>query len=399
MKRPTILQIVPELDTGGAELSAVEIAGAIVRAGGRAIVLTQGGRLADRVTEAGGELVDFPAATKNPARIWLNGNAIANIVTREGVDLIHARSRAPAWSARFAARATRKPFVTTYHGAYGEKNAMKRVYNRVMADGDIVIANSKYTRDLMRSRYDTPEGRIRVIYRGVDGDDFDAAAIPAERTEALRRTWGVGADARVILQAARLTEWKGQSVLIAATKLLHQLGRLGDAVVVLAGDAQGRDGYETQIRQEIAGAGLGGRVLLVGHVADMPAAYSAAHLAIVASTQPEAFGRVGTESQIMGCPVIATAIGAPPETVLATPAVPEDQRTGWLVPPGDAVALSEAISDALALTPEERTSLGQRARAHVLGSFTLDAMKRQTLAVYDELLGTHMAQTFDAAHR
>ncbi len=370
-----------------------------MRAGGRAIVLTQGGRLADRVTEAGGELVDFPAATKNPARIWLNGNAIANIVTREGVDLIHARSRAPAWSARFAARATRKPFVTTYHGAYGEKNAMKRVYNRVMADGDIVIANSKYTRDLMRSRYDTPEGRIRVIYRGVDGDDFDAAAIPAERTEALRRTWGVGADARVILQAARLTEWKGQSVLIAATKLLHQLGRLGDAVVVLAGDAQGRDGYETQIRQEIAGAGLGGRVLLVGHVADMPAAYSAAHLAIVASTQPEAFGRVGTESQIMGCPVIATAIGAPPETVLATPAVPEDQRTGWLVPPGDAVALSEAISDALALTPEERTSLGQRARAHVLGSFTLDAMKRQTLAVYDELLGTHMAQTFDAAHR
>lgn len=399
MKRPTILQIVPELDTGGAELSAVEIAGAIVRAGGRAIVLTQGGRLADRVTEAGGELVDFPAATKNPARIWLNGNAIANIVTREGVDLIHARSRAPAWSARFAARATRKPFVTTYHGAYGEKNAMKRVYNRVMADGDIVIANSKYTRDLMRSRYDTPEGRIRVIYRGVDGDDFDAAAIPAERTEALRRAWGVGADARVILQAARLTEWKGQSVLIAATKLLHQLGRLGDAVVVLAGDAQGRDGYETQLRQEIAGAGLGGRVLLVGHVADMPAAYSAAHLAIVASTQPEAFGRVGTESQIMGCPVIATAIGAPPETVLATPAVPEDQRTGWLVPPGDAVALSEAISDALALTPEERTSLGQRARAHVLGSFTLDAMKRQTLAVYDELLGTHMAQTFDAAHR
>lgn len=399
MKRPTILQIVPELDTGGAELSAVEIAGAIVRAGGRAIVLTQGGRLADRVTEAGGELVDFPAATKNPARIWLNGNAIANIVTREGVDLIHARSRAPAWSARFAARATRKPFVTTYHGAYGEKNAMKRVYNRVMADGDIVIANSKYTRDLMRSRYDTPEGRIRVIYRGVDGDDFDAAAIPAERTEALRRAWGVGADARVILQAARLTEWKGQSVLIAATKLLHQLGRLGNAVVVLAGDAQGRDGYETQLRQEIAGAGLGGRVLLVGHVADMPAAYSAAHLAIVASTQPEAFGRVGTESQIMGCPVIATAIGAPPETVLATPAVPEDQRTGWLVPPGDAVALSEAISDALALTPEERTSLGQRARAHVLGSFTLDAMKRQTLAVYDELLGTHLAQTFDAAHR
>lgn len=394
LKRPTILQIVPELDTGGAELSAVEIAGAVVRAGGRALVLTEGGRLAGRVTEAGGELVDFPAATKNPAKIWRNGRAIARLVRSEGVDLIHARSRAPAWSAKFAARVTGKPFVTTYHGAYNEPNALKRAYNRVMADGDLVIANSKYTRDLVRARYRTPDERLRVIYRGVDGDDFHADAVSQERVADLRRAWGVTGRARIILQAARLTAWKGQSVLIAAARHLQQQGRLGDAVVVLAGHAQGRDDYRSRLEGEIADAGLQGRVLLVGHVADMPAAYAAAHLAVVASTEPEAFGRVGTESQIMGCPVIATNIGAPPETVLATPMVTADERTGWLVPPGDDAALADAIAAAMALTADERASLGARARAHVLRSFTLEQMRQQTLAVYDELLGTHLEDAF-----
>lgn len=394
MKRPTILQIVPELDTGGAELSAVEIAGAVVKAGGRAIVLTEGGRLAERVTEAGGELVQFPAATKNPWRIWRNAAAIVRIIEREGVDLVHARSRAPAWSAKLAARRTGKPFVTTYHGAYGERGRLKKAYNRVMADGDIVIANSKYTRDLVRSRYGTPEDRMRVVYRGVDGDDFDPSAIAPERVEALRRAWGLDAQARVILQAARLTSWKGQSVLIEAARVLKARGALGNAVVVLAGDAQGRDGYKTQLEYEVEQAGLNGTVRFAGHVADMPAAYATAHLAVVASTQPEAFGRVGTESQIMGCPVIATAIGAPPETVLSAPAVPAAERTGWLVPPGDAVALAGAISEALGLQADERAALGRRARAHVLSSFTLDKMCRQTLAVYDELLGTRLQAAF-----
>lgn len=394
MKRPTILQIVPELDTGGAELSAIEIAGAIVKGGGRALVLTRGGRMARLVNEAGGELVVFPAATKNPVRIWLNARAIAQIVTREGVDLVHARSRAPAWSAKLAARRTNKPFVTTYHGAYGERSALKRAYNRVMADGDIVIANSKYTRDLVRLRYGTPEDRIRVIYRGVDGREFDPTAVAPSRVEALRRAWGLAPETRVILQAARLTGWKGQSVLIAATRLLRERGDLGDTVVVLAGDAQGRDGYKAQLEDEIESAGLGGRVRLVGHVADMPAAYATAHLAVVASTEPEAFGRVGTESQIMGCPVIATAIGAPPETVLSVPPVTEGERTGWLVPPGDAEALADAIAAAVSLSAQDRSALGTRARAHVLRSFTLDAMCRQTLAVYDTLLGTRLERAF-----
>jgi glycosyltransferase involved in cell wall biosynthesis len=397
LHRPTILQIIPELDTGGAELSAIEIAGAIVKAGGRALVLSEGGRLAARLAAAGAEFVPFAAASKNPSRILLNARAISRMVEREGVDLVHARSRAPAWSARLAARATGKPFVTTYHGAYRETNALKRAYNRVMAAGDIVIANSQYTSALVQSRYGTPEGQIRVIYRGVDGAEFDPAAIAPSRTEALRRDWGVAAATPVVLNPARLTAWKGQPVLIDAAARLREMGALGDAVIVLAGDEQGRDGYRAQLQQQIAAAGLGDHVKLVGHVADMPAAYATAHLAVVASVEPEAFGRVGAEAQIMGCPIIATAIGAPQETVLAEPRVASDARTGWLVAPADGAAMAQAMAAALQLAAAERAALGARARAHVLQSFSLAVMCRQTLAVYDDLLGTRLAEGFDAA--
>ena len=163
--RPTILQIIPKLDSGGAERTVVEMSDAIVRAGGRALVLAEDGRLAVDVRAAGGEIIDFPAATKNPLKIWSNSRGIARIVAAEGVDLIHARSRAPAWSALLACRRLGLPFVTTYHGAYNETGRIKRAYNSVMAQSDIVIANSNYTAGLIASRYNTPPAKIRVIYQ------------------------------------------------------------------------------------------------------------------------------------------------------------------------------------------------------------------------------------------
>lgn len=395
--RPTILQIIPELDTGGAELSTIEIATAVAAAGGRALVLSEGGRLAPRVDAVGGEFVPFPAATKNPVRILWNARSIARIIRDEGVDLVHARSRAPAWSALIAARRAGRPFVTTYHGAYGEKNRLKKAYNSVMARGDVVIANSAYTKSLIESRYETAGERIRVIYRGVDGAQFDPAAVSDERVAALRSRWGIGEGQRVILHAARLTAWKGQSTVIAAARRLQERGRLGETVVVMAGDAQGRDQYRQTLEREALAAGLEGRVRLVGHVEDMPAAFKAAYLSIVASVEPEAFGRAATEAQVMRCPVIATNIGAPPETVRASPAVPSGDRTGWLVSPGDAGALADAMEEALALDAEGRSLLGERARAHVLAAFTLESMRRQTLAVYDNLLGTRLEAQYVAA--
>jgi glycosyltransferase involved in cell wall biosynthesis len=393
-KRPTILQIIPELDTGGAELSAIEIADAIVRAGGRALVLSEGGRLAPRIAASGGEFVPFAAATKNPVRLLWNAHAIRRMIESEGVDLVHARSRAPAWSALIAARRAGVPFVTTYHGAYNEKTRLKRAYNAVMAKGDIVIANSLYTKRLIETRYGTPADRIRVIYRGVDGGTFDPAAISEKRKAALRARWGAGSETRIILQPARLTTWKGQSTVIEAARLLEAEGRLGDSLVVLAGDAQGRTAYRQQLESEVAAAGLERKIILPGHVDDIPAALAMAHLAVVASIEPEAFGRVATEAQAMGCPVIATDIGAPPETVAAVPTVTSAEMTGWLVPPGDAARLAAAMAEALGLAPDARAALGARARARALGQFSLDAMRRQTLEVYDSLLGTRLAAAY-----
>jgi glycosyltransferase involved in cell wall biosynthesis len=391
-KRPTILQIIPELDTGGAELSTIEIADAITSAGGRAIVLTEGGRLVQRLRDTGAEVQFFPAGAKMPFRLLWNAHRVANVIRRDGVDLVHARSRAPAWSALIAARRTGVPFVTTYHGAYSEKSDIKRLYNSVMARGDAVIANSHYTADLIRMRYGTPRAKLHVIYRGVDGRLFDPVNVAPERVAAVRKRWGIDASNRVILHAARLTAWKGQKVVIAAAELLSRQRALDDTVFILAGDAQGRGAYRSGLVAQIHAAGLDERVRIVGHEDDMAAAFRVAHVAVVASVEPEAFGRAATEAQVMATPVIATDIGAPPETVLGRPGVSMHRATGWLVPPADPQRLAEALTEALAMTADEHTRMGARARTHVLNAFSLKQMKQQTLQVYDALLGTHLAE-------
>lgn len=393
-KRPTILQIIPALDTGGAELSTVEIADAIVRAGGRALVATTGGRMAERITALGGEIIPFPAATKNPIQMLANVTLLARLMEREKVDLVHARSRAPAWSALRAARLAHKPFITTYHGAYAEKDALKRLYNSVMARGDVVIANSAYTASLIKSRYGTPDEKIRIIHRGVDPAEFDPAAMTGERLEAMRATLGVAPGQSVIVQAARLTRWKGQSVLIEA---LSRLDRTRPWTAILAGDDQGRTDYTGELRSLIAHHRLSDRIHLAGHVTDMPALFALATVSVIASTDPEAFGRTAIEAQMMGSPVIATRLGAPPETVLAAPEVPNVARTGWLVPPGELEVLAIAIGEALSLNPADRSALTTRARAHATAGFSLDAMKLATLEVYDGRLGTTLAPAFTAA--
>jgi len=395
LKRPTILQIIPELATGGAELSAIEIAAAVVRAGGRAIVLSEGGRMADRLAAVGGELMIFPAATKNPLKLLANATAIERIARKENVDLIHARSRAPAWSALIAARRAKLPFVTTYHGIYNEKGRAKRLYNSVMARGDVVIANSRYTADIVRKRYATPEDRIRVIYRGVDLEAFDPAVVSPERVKNLRDKWGIADNQRVVLHAARLTKWKGQGDVIAAAARIRD--KVRDCVFILAGDAQGRDDYRQGLLDQIASSSLEGIVRLVGHVDDIPAAFAASHIAFVASIEPEAFGRAAAEAQAMACPVISTNIGAPPETVLAPPRVAANDRTGWLVSPGDIADYETVLVEALALDRSARAEIGARARNHVTDKFSTSQMQRQTLAVYDGLLGTSMQPVLPVA--
>jgi len=387
----TVLQIIPDLEAGGAERTAVDVAEGLAAAGARALVASQGGRLVGELQTKGGIWVPFPAASKNPAAMLINVRRLARICHDEGVGVVHARSRAPAWVALGAARSLDLPFVTTYHGSYSGRSKIKVLYNSVMSRGDVVIANSDYTAGLVRSAYPLAAERIRVIHRGTDFSIFSPRSVPPERIEALRRAWGVAPHERIVLLAARLTGWKGQKVLIEAAARLRDRG-LADVAFILAGDPQGRDSYVGDVDALIGARKLAGVVRRVGHCGDMPAAFLAASVVTVPSTEPEAFGRSAVEAQAMGTPVVVSDLGAVPETVLAPPAVPAGERTGWRVPAGDAGVLAEAVGAALALGATARAALGERARSHVERHFSLERMVGATLAVYADLLDRRTAR-------
>lgn len=381
----TILQIIPELEAGGAERTAVDIAAGLSHVGARALVATEGGRLVGELQAKGGVWIPFPAATKNPFSMLFNVRKLARICHNERVDLIHARSRAPAWVALGAARSMRLPFITTYHGSYAGRSSIKLLYNSVMTRGDRVIANSHYTAGLIRSLQPQADGRITVIHRGTDFNVFDASAVGIERVENLRKLWGTAPHERIVLLAARLTNWKGHKVLIEAAAKLREAG-FSDIAFVLAGDPQGRDGYVKEIDGLIAKLGLEKIIRRVGHCTDMPAAFLAASVVAVPSIEPEAFGRSAVEAQAMGTPVVVSDLGAVPETVLTPPRVEANERTGWRVPPGDVNALAMVLGEALSLGASSRAALARRAREHVQTHFSLERMVVDTLDVYADLL-------------
>jgi glycosyltransferase involved in cell wall biosynthesis len=382
-----VLQIIPELEAGGAERTAVDVAEGLAAAGARALVATEGGRLVGELQAKGGSWVPFPAASKNPLAMALNVGRLARLCRREGVQIIHARSRAPAWVALGAARRLRLPYVTTYHGSYSGRTGVKVLYNSVMARGDVVIANSHYTADLIHRLHAEQAGdRVQVIHRGTDLATFSPVAVGPARVEALRRAWGVAPHQRVVLLAARLTAWKGHRVLIEAAAQMRDRG-IGDLAVILAGDPQGRSAYERELDALIAARSLGGIVRRVGHCTDMPAAFRAASVVAVPSIEPEAFGRSAVEAQALGTPVVVSDLGAVPETVLSPPDVDPTQRTGWRVPAGDPTALAGALAEALSLGASARDGLARRARAHVEANFSLERMVGDTLGVYARLLG------------
>ncbi len=393
MAGPTIMQIVPRVETGGSEQSAIEINAALVRAGATSVVVSEGGRLARQIEADGGTNIYLPAASKSPITMIRNAAKLARLIETEFVDLLHARSRAPAWSALYAARAMKRPFVTTYHGSYASPAPFKTTYNSVMARGDVVIANSRWTAEMVHERHGTPYEKMPIIPRGLDVADFDPARVTEDRKARLRHAWGLQPDDIVLLQAARLTGWKGQRTVIEAAALMNRQGGLGNAVVIFAGASQGREKYEAELRQMIGEAGLQDRVRIVGHCDDMAAAHALAHVTIVASVQAETFGRASIEAQAMGSPVIVTAIGATPETLVPEHIDPAN-FTGWLVPAGDPSALASRLAQTLALSKQQRDAIGARARDHVARNFALSSMQRQTLSVYDRLLGTHLADRF-----
>ena len=373
----TVLQVLPALGAGGGvERGTVEIAGAVVQAGGRALVASAGGPLVHDLARVGAEHVELPMDTKNPVTMWRNVDRLAQVIRDEKVDIVHARSRAPAWSARAAAKRTGAHFVTTFHGTYGAGNHLKRVYNSIMTRGERVIAISQFIAGHIRQLYGVPSNKIRVIHRGVDLERFDPAKVTAQRVVNLATDWMLPDGMPVIMLPGRLTRWKGQPVVIDALSRLKRR----DIRCLLVGGDQGREDYRAELESMIADRNLNEVVRLVDHCDDMPAAYMLTDVVISASTDPEAFGRVIAEAQALGRPVIATDHGGAKETVIPG-------ETGWLVPPGDPDALAAAIEKVLSLDSAQRSTLAGKAIANVRDNFSKATMCAKTLDVYDEVLG------------
>jgi len=393
-RSPVILQVLPALEAGGVERGTIEMVRAIATAGGTPLVASRGGRMAVHVAHAGGRHVTMGLHRKNPVSVVRNARRLAALIRAEGVDLVHARSRAPAWAAWLACRATGAHFVTTWHGVHEENFPAKRLYNSVLARGERVIAISRYIGARLTERYGLGPERLRVIPRGADAAQFDPARVRGDRMQALAEAWDLPHDTAVVMLPARLTRWKGHMLLIEALGRLAREHTVPPWVCVFVGAgarANTRKGrFTAEILARARALGVVDRLRFAGHCSDMPAALALASVVVVPSLRPEPFGRTVVEAQAMERVVVAASHGAATETVLAG-------QTGIPVPPDDARALAEALRVVLEAPPEALAAMGWHARQHVLTHYTSAAMQTATLAVYDELLGTTLARSDDAA--
>ncbi len=380
----TVLQVLPSLVSGGVERGTIDVAAALVRSGWRALVVSEGGPLVRELDRAGAEHIVLPLNTKNPKRVKENIARIAEVIRAENVSLVHARSRAPGWSAREAARETNVPFVTTFHGIYSlGPFGLKKFYNRVMADGEIVIAVSNFVREHVMENYKVPSERIRVIHRGIDTASYDEKNVTSTRLIQAAQKWRLQETGQVIMLPGRLTALKGHDVLIdALAELKRRRGGTLDVRCLMVG--QGAPGFADRIMNHAATRRVDGHVQVIQDCNDMPAAYMVTDVAVVASTRPEAFGRVIAEAQAMGRPVVACSHGPTAEII-------EPGVTGWMFTASDPVSLADALERALSLSREDRAALAKRASDRARTLFNKDEMCAKTLAVYEEVLAKRAA--------
>ncbi len=374
-KKPVIMQIIPELGPGGAEQGCIDVAAGIVKAGAKAIVVSHGGARLHELQRINATHINLPVHSKNPFTLWKNIGRLRKIIRQHNVDIVHARSRAPAWSAWKACAKTKARYMTTCHAPYNISGNAKRFYNSSIAKGERIIAISAFVAKYLTKNYTLDPDVIRIIQRGIPIEKFHPTAVTPERMIRLSKQWRIPDGASIVMLPGRLTRWKGHSVFIEALARLHRPDTFG----LIIGSDQGRVTYRKELETLIQERNMGNRIRMVDHCDDMPAAYMLSTAVISASTDPEGFGRIPVEAQAMGRPIIATDHGGAQETI-------ERGETGWLIPPEDPETLAKAIEEALSLTPTQRAILATRAMAHIAQHFTKDQMVEKTLEVYAELL-------------
>ncbi len=378
IKNYRVLQVLPHLNSGGLVSGAVEVSCALQKSGNTSFVASQGGRREREITREGGKLFFLPLASKNPFIIFLNIFRLSKIIKKNKISIIHARSRAPAWSAYFAAKKMGIRFVTTFHGTYSMKGKIKKKYNSVMTKGDRVIAISNFIKDHILKNYNICTEKVVTIHRGINIDNFNHLKVSDERLISFCKKFSIPEDNYVILLPGRITRWKGHKNLIDA---IAMLGR-EDIICMFVGDIQGRNKYYNELNSHIDKLGLANNFRIVANQIDMAAIYKLADVVVSASTDPEAFGRVVAEAQAMGRPTVGVNHGGGPEIII-------NDVTGWLYKPDDVIELSDKIRKALELDDLERKTMSSKAIERAVLNFNNDTMCLKTLKVYSDLISSN----------
>jgi len=377
-----VLQVIPKLGYGGAETGCFDLAHYLPENGCLSYVVTSGGELLKHIDKKKVKLIKLPVQSKNPILILFNAVALVFIILFHNISIVHARSRAPAWSCLFATKLTRRKFVTTFHGTYNFNNSLKKFYNSIMVRSNLIIAGSNFIFSHINNNYSKYLGlkkKFLVIFRGINVDYFDSLAILEHEEDQLLKDWGLSRDKKIILMPGRLTRWKGQDIFIEALNLVNKEINQHSFYAVILGSDQGRDVYSKKIKRLAEQYRLTSQLKFIEHCKNMSLAYKISYLVVSPSIEPEAFGRVAVEAQSMEKPIIASNIGGSNETII-------NNKTGFLFESGSAEALSKKIIEVLNLDKSTLKSMGIEGRKNIIKKFNVEKMCFSTYSEYKKLL-------------
>jgi glycosyltransferase involved in cell wall biosynthesis len=377
-----VLQVIPKLGYGGAETGCYDLAHYLPENNCSSYIVTSGGELLKFIDKKKVKVIKLPVHSKNPFLMLFNSIALIFIILLNNISIVHARSRAPAWSCLFATKITRRKFVTTFHGTYNFKNSIKKFYNSVMVRSDLIIAGSNFIFSHINQNYPKfldLKKKFLVIFRGINVDYFELSTILDSEENRLISDWDVDRNKKTILMPGRLTAWKGQETFIEALNLVNkELGYESFNAIILGSD-QGRDIYTKKIKRLAEQYRLTSQLKFIEHCKNMPLAYKISSLVVSASIEPEAFGRVAVEAQSMEKPIIASDIGGSNETII-------DKKTGFLFKSGDPESLSQKIVEVLQLDESRLKSIGIEGRKNIIKKFNVEKMCFSTYSEYKKLL-------------
>jgi glycosyltransferase involved in cell wall biosynthesis len=377
-----VLQVIPKLGYGGAETGCYDIAHYLPENGCKSFIVTSGGDLTKFINKEKVKLIKLPVHSKNPLLILLNTLALIFIIIFNNITIVHARSRAPAWSCLFATKITRRKFVTTFHGTYNFNNKLKRFYNSVMVKSNLVIAGSNFIFSHIKNNYSDYldiKNKLLVIFRGINVDYFDHTTKTELEEKKLLKNWGIEENKKIILLPGRLTSWKGQELFLEAINMVNiQLGYEAFYAVILGSD-QGRDLYKKKLIRLSEQYRMNKQVKFIDHCKDMALAYKVSDIVVSSSIEPEAFGRVAVEAQSMQKVIIASDIGGSNETVI-------NEKTGYLFESGNAKSLSDKILKVLNLDETMIKTIGIEGRKNIVSKFNVEKMCFSTYSEYKKLI-------------